>query len=517
MEKKKILNQVVPNDDDYCWKNLTCTYRPWMTGFKSFGQTYEDAFLLLVSFIEIYFDEVEEKRLLDFVENYEQYLESFIGIRIRKHTFRSLREMQSLIINSIDQEQPVLVPCDLIALPYNPMYMLEHRYKCMVVKGYDVKRDLLFIIDNIHIDYGSSTILTDFVSQTAEMYNMNKEISTSLEYEQCCFSLEKVTQEDIRAYTILKKLGELIDQYLLKPEKVIHWEKKLQYLVHKRNMAKPIEEIIKTLDFKYVFRDRLHQLLECLLGNHDKVEKLCTQYDDVCADWLNLRNEILFSEDASIEMSDLQLRIQNAEQKEVLFMKDLAAVIGELPDKAVEEKRLYGKFRVLNNSKAIIQKMENGFEIEHDKGRKYDTWQMQDNACQLLVDHVSNGKFEVKVHSETCFGEDIHSGIIVKLKSGIKYLFGNVRGRIIAIYCPELDDNFELYSKVKYSENKLQDDQYKVVIQDEQIDFYYMEDEKAIYTVSLTDDEIESIGLFSKTWEYLEHKVCFYDIKAEIK
>lgn len=49
MEKKKILNQVVPNDDDYCWKDLTCTYHPWMTGFKSFGQTYEDAFLLLVT------------------------------------------------------------------------------------------------------------------------------------------------------------------------------------------------------------------------------------------------------------------------------------------------------------------------------------------------------------------------------------------------------------------------------------------------------------------------------------
>ena len=47
MEKKKILNQVVQNDD-YCWKDLTCTCRPWMTGFKSFGQTYEAAFLFLL-------------------------------------------------------------------------------------------------------------------------------------------------------------------------------------------------------------------------------------------------------------------------------------------------------------------------------------------------------------------------------------------------------------------------------------------------------------------------------------
>ena len=141
---------------------------------------------------------------------------------------------------------------------------------------------------------------------------------------------------------------------------------------------------------------------------------------------------------------------------------------------------------------------------------------MQDNACQLLIDHVSNGKFEVKVHSDTCFGEDIHSGIIVKLKSGIKYLFGNVRGRMIAIYCPELDENFELYSKIKFFKNEAQDDAYKVVIKEKEIDFYYMEEENPIYTVSTENDEIASVGIFSKTWEYLEHKVYFYDVKDEI-
>lgn len=514
---KKILNQVLPNEDNYCWKNLTCTYRPWMVAFQSFGQAYEEAFLLLISFIEIYFDDTEEKNILNFVEKYNEYLEDFLGIKIGKYIFETKFGMQTAVVEAINHNQPVLVPCDLIALPYNPMYLLEHRYKCMVVKGYDLSRDLLYILDNIHIDYGSSTILSDFVSKTSEMYNMNKEIVRALKIEQCIYSLEKNKNLDISEYTIMKKLNTLLKKYLLEPERVVHYEKRLPVIMKQDNNKRTIEEIIKVLDFKYVFRDILHKLLIRLLGEKEQIEILCKKYDDVCFQWENIRNEILYSEMTIERMNYLQAEMKCVEEKEVCFVKELAIVIDNLPNHFVKDTVENNDFIVLNNNHAKIAKIKNGFRIEHDKKKKYDTWQMQDNACQLLVNSVMNGIFETKVSSHTCFGEDIHFGIIVKMKSGVKYLYGNVRGRFIAIYCPELDDKFELYSTVKYIGNNNEDDLFKVEVLSEKINFYYSEDMKPIFTVSTKNDEICSIGIFSKTWEYLDHTVLFYDIKSDIK
>jgi len=505
MNRRNILNQVVQNDDEYSWKQLTCTYRPWMVGFKSYGNNYQDAFLLLISFVEIYFDKRRDKMILDFIDNYEEHLEKYLGIRINKVCYNDESELEKKIISAIDKKQLIQIPCDLINLPYNPMYMLEHRYKCIIVKGYDRNRGLLYILDNIHIDYGSSTILTDFVSSVKEMFTMNQSFAKEHGMLKCFYTLEKVNNKTVDERETLLLLKSILSEYMCDENKVIHWEEELGSVKNKKS----IEEIVKTLDFKFVFVSTLKKMLRRFSGIENVVDKICDDYCELCGKWELLRNDVLYentlSEDERRLISE---RLKNDERK---IFSGMIKIIESVSKYKEIEKNEVDEYRVLNNYNAIIEKKMNGYCMYHSSEYKYDTWQMQDNAVQLLIDGVRGGMLETKIKIHGCYGEDIHSGIIIKMKSGFRYLYGNLRGRFIALYCPEREADFEIYCEIK---SHHEDDLLKVVIDENKLKFYYMEDEKTVVEVS--GDRVESIGLFSKTWEYLEHSVEFYDVKNEL-
>lgn len=107
--------------------------------------------------------------------------------------------------HEIDKGRPVLIPVDLNELSYNPMYKKEHRYKYMIIKGYDIERELFYILDNIHIDFGSATILTDFTSRFDEMYSMNHSFYEFFASEakdlQHFYSLDASDKKRINSYT----------------------------------------------------------------------------------------------------------------------------------------------------------------------------------------------------------------------------------------------------------------------------------------------------------------------------
>lgn len=514
-----IINTIVPNDDKYCWKDLTCTYRPWMTAFKSFGNNYEEAFLLLMSYVAIYIDDTADKRILDLIEYYNKYIKDYIGISIEKYKFDDVQEMVVSIKKAIDKGQPVLVPCDLIKLPYNPMYLLEHRYKCMVVKGYDIDRDLLYILDNIHIDYGSSTILTDFVSKTSEMCEMNKAVSSTLNYEQCIFGLDIAQKNDIREYTALRYLNNLIDLIINNKVKVIHWEKEIINIAKDKDYKKKMDEIIKALDFKFVFSDVLFKMLYRFRNlDVDYLAKLKYEFEEINKEWEALRRKILHDKELSSDLNENDYDFGIVEEKELAFMKKLSAVIEMLDDEDFQTEQTVDDFIILDNVGSDITKTDRGIRIQHSKQKKYDTWLMQDNAVQLLLSNVKKGSLETRLSFDTGIGEDTHAGIIIKFASGKKYLFGNVRGEHVSVFCPEDGDEFDKFSRLSYEEAGKNDTYFKVDINEKVIRFICKNlscgDEECVYSVCENED-IEYVGLFSKTWEYLNHSVEFYDIKHD--
>lgn len=510
--RNNILNRIIENNDQYSWKDLTCTYRPWMVAFNYFGECYKEAFLLLVSFVEIYLDDIKDKMILDFQLFYKKYLEKYFGICIKKNTYTSLDDMVSKICKTIDDDMPILVPCDLYELHYNPMYKMEHRYKCMVVKGYDIERELIYILDNIHIDYGSSTKLTDFVCKIKEINSMNETFSKQMSYEKCFFSLKRYSDNNITTYNTLGFLNCIIKKIIKGEYKKVCYEKIiLEMDTSEKKYTYIIEEIIKILDFKFVFIDNLSKMLNRFKEETECVKSLKTIYEE----WKTLRVKILYEKELGNTVKYFMKDINRLEGRERKAFLELSKFIEGLEDRENIIQDKVKEFRILDNSGSEIVTKDDSIIIKHSKKLKYDTWLMQDNAVQLLLDDVGNGYFSTCVNYKTGIGEDTHAGIIIKMQSGKKYLFGNVRGEYISIYCPELRENFDLYTRKSYMSEDNSNMYFKICICDKCIKFYCRsrESKKIECVLEIHEvDTIKSIGLFSKTWEYLDHKVKFYNL-----
>lgn len=520
-----ILDNVIANDDNFSWRDLNCVYRPWVTTFKAFGNEYNEALLLLSSFFSIYTKRKHERELVNFPKMYKEYLEEYFGIEIEKVDYDSKYEMISIIKQAIDKKCPVVLPVDLIELSYNPMYKKEHRFKYMIIKGYDLERELFHILDNIHLDYGSSTILTDFTSVFQEMYSMNKSYYECFKKEEGCnkkhlYIANKKEDKKIRNYTTLKFLNnqlKLIEDGKLE---IVHFEEYLANIEIDEECKSDMEEVCKSLNLKPVFYETLFSMLSKLSVKDEEINNLKESIDNVNKRLENIKTEIIYKKVRKEKTDELSEKILQIKKDENEFRKELIKFIDNIEDKEEFHGDLIPGLRVLNSKNALIYKRDKDIIVKHSNSTTYDTWLMQDYAVQCLLDNVEEAQFiETKVEVNENIGDDIHSGIIVKFASGKRYLFGNYRGERVALFCPNLGDNFELYNRLDFDyesrEIEKSNNYFKVELKDSILNFYCLDKNtlgvKCIYSL-VVEEKIESMGLFSKTWEKLNHEVRFYDI-----
>lgn len=508
--ENKILFNVNPNKDKYTWKQLSCTYRPWQTVLQVLGDKYVDAFLLCISYYAIYVDKCVYKIITDFIEPYNKYFSIDLGISIDSLPCNDFKSFDSAISKIIDSNSPVLIPVDLMYLHYNPMYLLEHRYKCMVIKGYDDKRGLYYILDNIHIDYGASTKLTDFVIKKEELFSMFNSACNELHIISQLYYWQKKSDIDLNGYTVLQLLSRIIKKTcsdvgvsrLEEQMLSLDWDKDKEFIV----------EIEKNLDFRYVFFDKLNLYLSRI--------KECKQRDIAITSMI--LNKIYDDTDslrrASLQTKYLPLNEYNklkAEQLELLGI--LAESLSSLNENDfVEDDSVISGFEnctIVNNLSAPIYFSEENIVIQHEKANKYDTWIMQDNAVQILYPVSCNGFIQARFSMVTGIGEDTHTGIILHDTNGTTYLFGIVRGEFIALYCPQLENDYNIFEHHNFKENSDNVNKFRVEVRCGEVTFYYcdVQSDEMISCCTLKIN-IKDIGLFSKTWENIAHKVTIDNI-----
>lgn len=471
----KILFNVNPNRDIYTWKQLSCTYRPWQTAIQIYGEEYVDAFLLVTSFYAVYIDTTIKKKITDFINPYNSLFGSVIGIEIKKMKTDNRELFDRSIKQIIDSGAPVLVPVDLIFLHYNPMYMLEHRYKCMLVKGYDDERGLFYILDNIHIDYGASTMLTDFVIQKDELYQMYISAYKQLAIDKEIYYFKKKGIGSIQRWGILNDLGTSIkkliavnglnqlEQDVLK----LDWNLEREY----------IAEIEKTLNYRYVFFDKLGKLIEtCDNSLKTEITVVKTELEVVGAELDHLRRTCIQTRIIS------EKKFKELKNTELSCIKALAGYLSGLNSENFccekIEMGLGEKTKIVNNLCAPVIFGEDKIIITHEKDKKYDTWLMQDNAVQILYDNVRKGYIEADICMETGIGEDTHAGIIIHDFRGKTYLFGIVRGEFVALYCPQKEQNYLIFEKQNYSVEEGNINKFRIEFNENMVEFFYYDLEK---------------------------------------
>lgn len=104
--------------------------------------------------------------------------------------------------------------------------------------------------------------------------------------------------------------------------------------------------------------------------------------------------------------------------------------------------------------------------------------------------------FKTSIISKNRIGECFHTGIIVKLNNGVKYLFGNYKGESLVIFCPELNKDFE----VCINESVILDNiSIKIEVNDDCIRFHYKENLNEYYSLMYEEtlqDYIDKYGIF---------------------
>ena len=529
MEKNTLLynmiDTVISNEDTFSWKDLNCVYRPWSTALKSFGEEYLEGTLLLSAFFSIYTPRKTKREIPNFPVMYEAELQNYFGIQVKKACYVSKHEMAAVVKEAIDKGCPVVLPVDLYELNYNPMYKKEHRFKYMIIKGYDLEREIYHILDNIHIDYGSATILTDFTNLFDEMYRMNQSYYTYFHELQDCddqhlFYLEGDKRHKINAYQTLTFLKEKLMEIQQGSLPFVHFEETMAKMEIGDNCKEDMEELTKSLNLKHVFVETLFVLLERLSRGKEALKELKEELEQINKEWNTVKTEIVYHKVRDSIPYELEMRIKQIKEREGKAGKTLIQILDSIEEKEDKQLETMLGFEVLNSKKAEIEQAGNDIIVKHSNHTTYDTWLMQDYAVQLLLRDISRPMvLETKVDVRENIADDIHSGIILKIADGARYLFGNYRGERVALFCPNMGDAFELYNRLNFDYNSAQEQKsnhyFKVAYTGQAIDFYCLNkdtlQEECIYHLE-TEEKIVALGLFSKTWEKLNHEVRFYDI-----
>lgn len=511
----RIIESCTKNEDTFSWKELNCLHKPFATAFKSFDKNLFDAYLVLVSFLCVFIVKNDQNEEYSFPKVYEKYLEDFFGIKLKKEYFCNKFEMLKKIKESIDLNFPIVIPVNIIELKYNPMYKLEDHYKNMIIKGYDFEREIIFILDNSHDDFGSSTILTDFVSGFEEMYNMAMSYSSFFEeydskksyfYSIC---LKGESKKTIRNLDILKKLQSFL--YRISPKENENNKmffrspelKLLSFLGKEKEEYSDIDldRVLAQINFRTVFTKTLVDIVN--VYDNEVADIISNEFAEIEKRWNDIKFKLIIKiSRRQAEYDELKPTIREVVALEKNYYIKLYSLIDKIQkdEKCLEVKGQINGFCLKNNNNAKLTHHNNSVIISLNNQKTFDIWSGIDDGVQLIKTlNSSSISIYACMDIEGELGDPYQCGIIVKLSDGEKILFGSTNGNHISVFRPSLKDKFEVYHEL--SEYALNDVTIKVNINDNKLTFIHICENKEFEVASLIlDVNVSEVGFFVKSW-----------------
>lgn len=531
MVNKFIQNKIVPNNDKYNPRQLTCFHKPWAILYGSIREEYFDLYLLTSVFYENYaygnyFPLFGSSENLN--ENYYRFakeiLEPRFGVNVKKIPYKNKEEFVMNIAEKLTAGERILVPADLIELPYYEDYKLNHHIHFFVIKGFDIEKEIFYVLDNMQIDGGSDGIYKNFAIPFDCMYGMAETCfdsyfaSESIPYFWTLKSLKKEEEEGYTVSEALKNHKEELEQAGIHTELLSYPE---EYIITNQvsgalNFSRTYAKI---LNYKEVYFDMLFKKLmesnidETILQNI--INKKKQNYDA----WEKLRALVMYHyAKQNGRLGELEKEYRQCVSEDKEFFDNVVNAIKNIklkkfrPDTPGE---VY-KAGIYNPKLADVSINGNNVLIHHSKAEVYDTWKNQDNATQILLKKRPEDEieFSCELHIKNEADFPFFSGMIIKNDDGKMFLFGNDAKCSMALYCPQLEENFTINKEDFYDEKM----KLKCIITHNEMLFCYcnlQENEGNSWKIKKTGN-ISRVGIISKTWNAIEHQSEFYNIRTKI-
>lgn len=533
MENKIIQKNIVPNIDSFNPREVTCFHKPWAILFQSIQEEYFDLYLWTAAFYEN-FSYNSFFKWFDFWgnlnENFlrfaKEILQPRFGVEINKVSFQEDEEFVERITGKIEQGERVLIPADLIELPYYEDYKIDHHIHFFVIRGFDIEKRIFYVLDNMQIDGGAGGEYKNFVITFEQMYLI---ASKAFEFfwkdaKPFFWTLKDVSNE--RKYSYREALKNHMDELSLckmQGEGVTYPEEELLYADRKESVNYS-RHYVKILNYKEVYYELLWVIMRKSGMVAQSVIKIQEKKAEATTMWERLRTKVLLSYAKNKKLSDLEDEFIKCKEKDYemfeMLIEEGERTISEnatsREDCNIEQENENYHMFIHNPGEAIIKNESNKIRILHEKEKVYDTWKHQNNAPQVLfgIDSKDNVEISFRLFLDNKVDFPFFGGVILYDKNGKTFLFGDDALCYIALYCPQLEEDFILF-KHEFHEKTVD---LKIMINNGEIMFGYKGIPGAEWNINKLheDSDIFRVGIISKTWNAIKHESIFYDFNIMI-
>ncbi len=512
---------ILPNEIHYSWQELNCFYRPIAIAFRSYHTEYFDLILFLESFIRLYcYDNLNENYHNDFFEFYEEEFACIFDVHVNRIEIKDTSQFHNIIVTECSKGAIVVSPGDLYALFYSAVYKQNHHNHYFLIKGYDLEKKIYYILDNSHLNFGASMKYEDFRAQFDDIIRLNDAYIDNYVYDKNAYnfiwSINGKGDNHNFMFEFLHWLRNFFHKLEHDKRKVCCLEYNLLSEFQKNGCIDNIDKKLKLLNTKVVFYDMLLLLLNEMQVEESILEEIKQYIQSIQTEWHKIKNVMLYMFERKKSVPNIETLILNNKNKEFeLFMKVNTVLRTCDITKFINNNS--NAVQIKNNNNAQYSCKDDCIKVYHSKNYVYDTWVTQDNAFQILYS-VNEKEYscEVSLYTDSEVGKTFHFGIIIKCKDGTKYLFGNEQNKIVSLYHTISQGENTLFTK-EYM--KLPKMSIKIQNRNGDLQFFAKEEHlqtwENIYEVK-NIGEVNRIGLFSKTWEYIDHISEFTEYKFHV-
>lgn len=521
--RKYIQNNIISNIDNYNPRQLTCFHKPWAILYGSINKNYFDIYLMIAIFYEN-FGYKNYFKWFDFSgnlnENYYKFakkvLEPRFGVEVSKEYYKVYDEFICKVTTSLINNECVLVPGDLFHIPYYEDYKIKNHIHFFIIKGFDLKKKIFYILDNMHIDNGSDGKYRNFMITFERLFKCAATCRESYFSNEEMPYFWRMKYKGEKEYTIENALSDhkkelSFPELISFPENELWNNKEIGDVGFARNYA-------KIINYREVYYDTVFKLLRRICNDEGVVNKMIELHDANYLKWESLRTKVLYYYKKKKAADDLKSMYRSCRDENLLLFNEIFNKIDESKNNTINKKdktNYFYKVKIYNPNAAKI-KAEDGIVIVHDQTKVYDTWKNQNNATQLLFNIKDSDKVEFEINLKITNNIDFpfFSGIIASTKDDKILLFGNDALCSMALYCPQYEENFTI-EKAEYFSDYMK---IKVIVIDNKAIFSYYDSDMDKWIIWESPDELEvnQLGLISKTWNAIEHKSEFSNIKVRI-
>ena len=513
-KNKKYIEEITTVENNFAWNELNCFYRPFAIVFNSINKQYFQSFLLFLSMYVSYVLEDETQLTYNksdiMFDYFNVELQSLFHSRIQRFDIKKTKDFHKLLKEELSEQRPVILPCDLYYLPYSENYRELHKRHYLIIKGYDSKKQIYYILDNMHNELGASTRYSDFMMEEKIVYEMNYGFSK-------CF--DRIPERGYFWSVDLHNNGIFFDEsirYLAKAcNRLVNGNK---YQNFERKLLDEIRKDVFTQNtYGYLLRSNIRTLFLCSLVNYllnytkDKravsdIEALCQK---ISKEWDIIKQSIIYKiQKRNDNVEKIQKRVENNIEQEKRLFAEIINYISSISLETEQNLKLKDH-RIQNRNQAVVSVAGDRGEILLSKEKIYDTWEEKNNAPQILYDvKTDEGEFKIRINIDTQFGSSSMCGIILYLEDETRIMYGSLGRMNLGIHIPSDGADYEHYLAEEVVENAL----ILGILWEENKCIFYIGDDKGKKKIKKElplCEKIKQTGIFAKTWEHTECNLKF--------